>query len=542
MIGIAGIIVTMMAINLLWSLAQYRRQAEAEMKEKAAVIAQQLIATRTFIANKQDVINWDSSGRYEFKHLNPAAVGKGIGDIFNQHSGYQFKQTRLQVRDPENAPDNFEIEMLKHLAGNPATTEVWGNDVVNGTKVFRYLVPLYYDESCMPCHGKPAGETDVAGYNKEGHSPGDFAGALSIVFPMTAFEANIQANVMTQVSFILIIVLTTIGAIYIMMEHIIITPIKELTTKVVELGNGQLSAQINEIYTYDEIKSLAKEFNSMADRLQQLYNELEDKVAERTKLLSEANLQLIEQGKKLQCMNDQLSQTDKLKSEFLAVVSHELRTPLTAIIAFTEILLSEGETLSTVQREYLTDIQESGYQLLTQINDILDMSKIEAGLIRLNCKLVDILDVIENITRPVAPLLTNKSITLSVNVHDEVPDVFIDPEKIGHVLRNLLSNAIKFTAGGGSIAITVKNGCGSEADRGIVVSVHDTGIGIDPANHDDIFQKFRQVNSSAHREYAGSGLGLAIAKNLVELHGGKIWVESCVGEGSTFYFTIPGKA
>lgn len=538
MFGIACIMITIMSVSLLWNISQYQRQAEAEMKEKATVIAQQLIATRTFIAEKQDIINRDSAGNFEFKHLNPAAVGKGIGHIFTNYSGYSFKQTRLFTRDPGNAPDNFEVEKLKTLAADPSIKEIWGYDAIAETSVFRYMIPLYYDKSCMPCHGGPVGEKDVAGFAKEGHLPGEFAGAISIVFPMKIFEANMRENIVTQVVFIAIIILTSIGGIYLAMEHTVVTPITELTTRISDLGKGQWTARLNPETAYYEVRQLSSEFNSMADKLQQLYSGLEDRVTERTRALFDANMQLIEQGKELREMNAKLSEADRLKSEFLAVMSHELRTPLTAIIAFTELLISEGEKLTTLQQEYLEDILESAYSLLAQINDILDMSKIEAGLVQLNCQSTDIKQVIDSLYYSLSPLLARKNLHFSMNADTDLPKIHADQGKVSHFLRNLLSNAIKFTPQNGAITINLKV-IGGKDNGYLQIQVADTGIGIAPVDQEYIFDKFRQVDSAAQREYSGSGLGLAIVKNLVELHGGQVRVDSEVGKGSTFTIVLP---
>lgn len=539
MLGTGAIVIAMMTVNLLWSLSQYKRQAEAEMKEKATVITQQLIATRAFIAANQDRINCDALGRYTFKHLNPAAVGKGVGDIFNQYSGYRLKQTRLRPRDPANAPDSYETEMLLQLSLDRNLPELWGYDQIGGVRVFRYMAPLYYDPSCMPCHGNPAGVSDIAGFPKEGHSPGEFAGAISVVFPMTAFEANINANITAQISFILLMVLASIGGIYLMMEYIVVAPLKELTGKVLELGQGNWAAALNEESVYDEMRHLAAAFNAMADRLRQLYNGLEGQVAERTRLLYEANRKLIDQRRELREMNEKLCETDRLKSEFLAVMSHELRTPLTAIIALTEMMLAERQALNELQREYLEDIFESAHQLLGQINDILDMSKMEAGLIRLNTQPVDIPQLLESITRITASLIARKNLGFTVEIAPDVPLISADYEKLSHILRNLISNAIKFTPAGGQIAVIVDMTASGSSATELRVLVKDTGIGISPPDQAVIFEKFRQVDMVSRREYAGSGLGLAIARNLVELHGGTIWVESSPEQGSTFGFTIP---
>jgi signal transduction histidine kinase len=539
MIGIAIITIVLMTVNLLWNIRQYNFQAESEMKEKAEVIAQQLIATRSFIALKQDLINANYDGGYEFKHLNPAAVGKGIGEIFNGYSGYKFKQTRPIVRDPYNAPDNFEREAMKQLAADKNLKELWGYDEIDGNRVFRYLVPLYYDESCLSCHGKPVGLNDISGYAKEGFSSGEFAGSISVVFPMARFEAAQRTNISSQVIFILFMVFVSIGLTYLMMEHIIIMPIRELTGKVAELGRGNLAAQLTEIQTYDEMRSLAEEFNTMASKLNELYNGLEEKVTERTALLSDANQRLLEQGSKLQAMNAKLTETDRLKSEFLAVMSHELRTPLTAIIAFAEILLAEGETLSSLQQEYLQDIFESGHQLLSQINDILNMSKIEAGLAKINCNQIDIKEVLNHLMHSISPLVSKNRLTFIVDISADIPHIIADREKVIHIFRNLISNAIKFTSNGGKITISAALMNDQDKVPEVVVKIQDTGIGINQEDQKYIFDKFRQVDSAEAREYPGSGLGLALARNLVEMHGGRIWVESEVGRGSTFTFVLP---
>lgn len=537
MLSIAVVVTVLMTINLLWNIHQYSSQAEEEMREKAAVVSRQLIAIRSVIALRQDEINSDSQGHYEFKHLNPAAVGKEVGDFFNQSSGYKIKQTRFVVRAPENAPDSFEVEKMKILAANSELQAVWGYDMHDGERVFRYFTPLYYDESCMSCHGKPAGGQDLSGNLKEGFTVGDFAGAISIIVPMTTYETNQRSYIMSQLLFIVFMVLAIIGLIYILMEHIVIMPIQELTEKVTSIGDGQLETKLVAIHTYDEMKSFVEAFNTMADKIQYFYSELEQKVNERTHLLQEANLQLLAQGAALRAMNDKLSQADQLKSEFLAVMSHELRTPLTAIIAFSEILLYE-ENLSSQQREYLEDIFESSHQLLSQINDILDMSKIEAGLIRLDRRPTDIREIINGITRIISPLLLKKKLQFHININSVVPIIMADHDKVSHIIKNLIGNAVKFTPSQGFISIEAEV-IHEKQESYLEIAVKDTGIGISEEEQGYIFEKFKQAGSQGEREYMGSGLGLALAKNFVQLHGGEIRVESTIGEGSIFTFTLP---
>jgi two-component system sensor histidine kinase BarA len=538
MLSMAAVVTALMTINLLWNINQYNKQMEEEMRERAAVVARQLIATRAVIAIRQDRINFDSKGHYEFKHLNPASVGKEVGDFFNQSAGYRIKQTRFNVRDPENAPDSYEVEKMKELSANPDLAAVWGYDVMGGVNVFRYFAPIYYDESCMQCHGKPLGAKDISGYLKEGHVAGDFAGAISIIVPMATVEANQRSNISSQILFIIFMVLAIIGLIYILMEHIIIMPIQELTSKVTAIGHGQLETKLVDIHTYDEMNYFVEAFNSMAGKIQHFYNELEQKVDERTQLLQQANKQLVEQGTELRAMNEKLSKADQLKSEFLAVMSHELRTPLTAIIAFSEILLDEGKNLNSQQRDYLEDIFESSHQLLSQINDILDMSKIEAGLIRINRQPADIGELVSSIACILSPLLLKKKLQFKIDINPDMPTIMADCDKVRHIIKNLVGNAIKFTPPGGLISISASISKGQHIPY-MKIEVRDTGIGISPDAQMYIFEKFKQAGNLGEKEYMGSGLGLALARNFVELHGGKIWVDSQVGQGSIFTFTLP---
>ena len=535
-VGVTAVVLLIMLVDLLWSIRLSQRQGEAELKEKAQVICQQLIATRSFIASKQDLINEDGRGNFHFKHLNPAAVGKGISDKFNRFSGYSFKQTRFQVRDPENAPDGFEIDRMQQLAADPGLTETWGYDTLDGVRVFRYMSPLYYDASCMPCHGGPAGVRDVSGYVREGHQDGEFAGAISVVFPMTAFEEHRREALLTQIAFSLLLVLAMVGMIYVLLKRIVIQPITQLADKLAMVGEGKWT-QFRPHHSNDEMRVLSDKFNEMSANLNNLYDTLENKVAERTEQLRETNARLAEQGRELREMYEKLYTADQLKSEFLAVMSHELKTPLTSIIAFSEILLMENEKLSPQHQEYLEDIFDCSHQLLGQINDILDMSKIEAGLLRINPHPTDFRQLLESLLVVVRPIFARKHIDLSVHLQGAWPMLMLDADKLRHILNNLISNAVKYTDAGGHVHISgaIEAGC-------LVIEVADDGIGIPEEEQPYIFDRFHQVQYSDGREQQGSGLGLEIVRNLLELQGGSIRVQSVWGAGSSFVFSLPLQA
>lgn len=251
--------------------------------------------------------------------------------------------------------------------------------------------------------------------------------------------------------------------------------------------------------------------------------------------------------------NRQLARASRHKSEFLANMSHELRTPLNAILGFTELIIDGVYgTVPDELRESLEDIRINGRHLLRLINDVLDLSKIEAGQMRLNLGDYSIQSLIDSAISATRSLAAEKRLELVARVEADLPPALGDSKRMTQVLMNLVGNAIKFTPEGGSVTVTAKAVQGStfevqsvEPDARypviefIEIAVTDTGIGIPAEELKSIFSEFRQVDSSITREYGGSGLGLSIAKRLVEMHEGSIWADSEVGKGSTFCFRIP---
>jgi signal transduction histidine kinase len=228
------------------------------------------------------------------------------------------------------------------------------------------------------------------------------------------------------------------------------------------------------------------------------------------------------------------------KSQFVANMSHELKTPLNAIIGFGELLQDgagggEGASLTPKQREFVGHMVSSGRHLLTLMNDILDLSRIEAGRIDLRREVVAIADVLEAARETVRPLALKRGITLESNVPDSLPKLELDPVRITQVLYNLLSNGIKFTPQGGRVQLSA-----GECDGGVTISVEDSGIGISPADQKRLFREFERIEPAVGIPRSeGTGLGLALVKRLVELHSGTVKVTSEPGHGSTFVVTLP---
>jgi signal transduction histidine kinase len=235
----------------------------------------------------------------------------------------------------------------------------------------------------------------------------------------------------------------------------------------------------------------------------------------------------------LQRANLELQEADRMKSEFLTNMSHELRTPLNAIIGFSEIIRTTPELSEAEREEFAQTIHTSGRRLLTLINDILDLTHIQAGRLELHpapCLLAEAVDAAlsEN-----AAAANQKELTVTSAV-DRALQVVFDPRSLRHVVHNLVNNAVKFTPHHGSVSISAV-----EAEAGTVVEVRDSGIGIKPEDQPRLFEEFRQIDGSTSRGYEGAGIGLALSKRLVELQGGQIWMESTPGRGSVFRFLIP---
>jgi len=235
---------------------------------------------------------------------------------------------------------------------------------------------------------------------------------------------------------------------------------------------------------------------------------------------------------------EEMREADSLKSQFLANMSHELRTPLNSIIGFSRVILKgiDGD-INETQEQDLTAIYNAGQHLLGLINDILDISRIEAGKMDLSFEEVDLDEIVRGVMSTAAGLVRDKPIELVTDLPENLPSVHADNMRVRQILLNLVSNAAKFTEKGqiGISASVLKRADQHE----ILIAVFDTGPGIAPEDHEKLFERFSQVDASATRRAGGTGLGLAITRHLVELQGGRIWVESAQGEGSTFLFTLP---
>jgi signal transduction histidine kinase len=297
-----------------------------------------------------------------------------------------------------------------------------------------------------------------------------------------------------------------------------ILPVQKAHDFLSEVAKGNFAATIR-VPNRDEFGTLAAHMNHMGQELRRLY-ESQHRAAQ-----------------ELQRLNEQLQQASHAKSNFLANMSHELRTPMNAILGFVEMVLDGiyGDVPAQL-REPLTDVQTNGKHLLRLINDVLDLSKIEAGRMELVFAEYSVQDVVETVRTSLQSLAFEKGLEFAADVDQNIPLALGDGRRIAQCLTNLVGNALKFTKRG-RVTIRVE-----QQGANLLYCVSDTGIGIPEDELENIFGEFQQVDMAITREFSGSGLGLNITRKFVEMHGGRIWVESELGKGSSFFFTVPLRA
>ncbi|HEY7731186.1 MAG TPA: HAMP domain-containing sensor histidine kinase [Gaiellaceae bacterium] len=307
-----------------------------------------------------------------------------------------------------------------------------------------------------------------------------------------------QRNVFIGVAVAAIVLALLLGLV---LSWSVIGPIKRIDARLDAIAAGDFSGHV-EVPNRDELGALGAKVNRMNDELQRVYSQLEA-----------ASLH---------------------KSEFLASMSHELRTPLNAILGFSQVLREQmfGE-INAKQAEYLEDILASGNHLLSLINDVLDLSKVEAGQVELEVAPFSLRDALERGVVTVRERAAQDGVRVTLATDGPVDQVEGDERRIRQVIFNLLSNAVKFTPAGGEVDVSA-----AQVNGEVRVAVTDTGPGLAPEDHERIFEEFQQTELGVEQR-EGTGLGLALSKRLVELHGGRIWVDSELGKGSTFVFTLP---
>ncbi|WP_092050698.1 sensor histidine kinase [Planctomicrobium piriforme] len=466
------------------------------------------------------------SQNLQMKHWEKMAKTEDVPVVKGLASGlkptdlreYAWKFIPVDIEDSIRRPtEQFEFEASKKILYQQEPFIVYED---SASRKYHYFAPIIAQEQCLSCHR----DRGIAPKVKQ-------AGEIMVIAQTTFNLDEMQRDVAKNNAILLVMAMITtclaMFAAYAIVRYVIVKPVIHLKDVSDAIARGELD-QRADIRTGDEFQELSHAFNRMLrhlvttqEELRHVNTDLDGKVDE----LARANLSLHE-------MN-------KIKNEFLATMSHELRTPLNSILGFSDVL-SSAENLSDKQKKYMVNIRTSGQNLLTLINDILDLAKIEAGRMELNIVDFSMEDLVDRLTSAMRPLAEKKNIDLQWQVSDEVPIIVQDLGKLQQILYNLLSNAIKFTPDGGRVWVEVRPAPQEMFDT----IVADSGIGIPLEDQAVIFEKFRQGRNqrgqdALTREYEGTGLGLSIVKELSKLLGGEVLLESEFGKGSTFIVRLP---
>jgi two-component system sensor histidine kinase BarA len=443
------------------------------------------------------------------KELKPIDLAEYKWDLLKSTSG-----------DPQKSPSiPADYQALDELAqGNREWSRTTKN--ADGKREFEYYGAVRASKSCLTCHYHQQDEAT---------SENDLIGMAKVTFPLAPTEKALAWNNAILLATAIVTTFLAMAATFSIARYVIVKPVLHLKEVSDAISRGNLDRRAD-IRTGDEFEELSQAYNRMLrhlvavqEELRQVNSALDNKVDE----LAQANMQLFE--------------LNNIKNEFMATMTHELRTPLNSILGFSDVLAG-AESLNEKQQRYVKNIQTSGKDLLTLVNDILDLAKIEAGKMDLHIVEFSIGDLVERLAGMMKPLAERRNIELVCEIAPGMPLLVQDAGKIQQILYNLLSNAVKFTPEGGRVQLNAS----FRDEKMFELVVEDTGVGIPLEDQETIFEKFRQGNttpgsrqSPLTREYAGTGLGLSIVRELSKLLGGDVSLSSELGKGSRFIVCLP---
>ena len=518
-----GVALMILITTSFWMYAARTRQlVEAQQVARARGLVPEILWRKhmqEFIEPQTDIYDQNDNDQSEIAPaLWPIEFQKKIRDV----PEFKMGVTWDLILAEDTPGDDFAQESL--LAFRNSVDQDHRYQFVDNSdtheRELQYCEAIRPSNSCLQCHN---------GANAVRFAGTDVVAMASIQIPLLEVDLALQQNRAILFFFGTVTTIVAMLVAYIIVRYIIVKPVLHLKDVSDEIARGNLNLRA-EINTGDEFEELSQAFNRMLRHMTTVNDELRgvnDNLDAKVDQLAQANMELF--------------RSNALKDEFLATMSHELRTPLNSILGFSDVL-SNSPSLDERQMRYVQNIQTSGRNLMVQINDLLDIAKIESGQMKLQPGALVLSDLIDAQCSQIMPLADQKNIELKVQYSGEaMPELWQDSGKIRQILTNLLSNAIKFTPEGGRVRVTTA----TLPDKMFQICVEDTGIGIPMQEQAEIFEKFRQGTTTqgerdhVKREFGGTGLGLSIVRELSRLLGGDVHLESEFGKGSSFTVRLP---
>lgn len=514
--------------------AAIRQKVEGQTIQQAEILIQTMNAVRTYTSSKVNPQLADelAASSTFIPETVPAYSAREVFEEFRSENTYKdflYKEATLNPTNPKDQADEFETQIINRFRENVELNRLKGYRTFDGQKRLYISRPLTVtEESCLECHGSPSAAPDsmVATYGSEngfGWKLGETIAAQTVYLPSSQVSSEGNRHLLLVVAIFSGVFAVVISVISRLLKTTVIHPLGQLNKLIRDISLGQrvtLSDPANESSALSSLITRTDEPGQLARAFEHMANE----VVLREQSLSHAK--------------ESAEAATQAKSDFLANMSHELRTPLNAIIGYSEMLAEDADDLS--EEDAQTDlyrIQEAGKQLLTLINSVLDLSKIESGRMEMFIEEFSISFLVEQVVDVLNPLVQKNGNKLIVHHETDIDTIVADRPKVHQSLLNLLSNANKFTQDG-TIALTVSSTI--HRDRPwIDFIVTDTGIGMTPDQQKTVFEAFAQADNSTTRQFGGTGLGLTITKQFAAMMGGDIMVESQFEKGSQFTLRLP---